>query len=54
MEAREERAVEHATRHAESVARDNCRDCVRNPDGKNYEGGNAAAPAAERKEASNE
>lgn len=39
----EERAVEHATRHAESVARDNCRDCVHNPEGKNYEGGNAAA-----------
>lgn len=37
----EERAVEHATRHAEAVARDNCRDCVHN--GKNYEGGNAAA-----------
>lgn len=39
----EERAVEHATRHAEAVARDNCRDCVHNPSGKNYEGGNAAA-----------
>lgn len=39
----EERAVEHATRHAEAVARDNCRDCVHNPRGKNYEGGNAAA-----------
>jgi len=39
----EERAVEHATRHAEAVARDNCRDCVYNPKGKNYEGGNAAA-----------
>lgn len=40
----EERAVEHATRHAEAVARDNCRDCVHNPNGKNYEGvGNAAA-----------
>lgn len=39
----EERAVEHATRHAEAVARDNCRDCVYNPRGKNYEGGNAAA-----------
>ena len=38
----EERAVEHATRHAEAVARDNCRDCVHNPKGKNYEGGNAA------------
>jgi len=32
----EERAVEHATRHAEAVARDNCRDCVHNPNGKNY------------------
>ena len=32
----EERAVEHATRHAEAVARDNCRDCVHNPKGKNY------------------
>lgn len=43
--ARRERdhAVEHATRHAEAVARDNCRDCVHNPNGKNYEGGNAAA-----------
>jgi hypothetical protein len=43
--ARRERdhAVEHATRHAEAVARDNCRDCVHNPRGKNYEGGNAAA-----------
>lgn len=40
----EERAVEHATRHAEAVARDNCRDCIHNPNGKNYEGvGNAAA-----------
>ena len=39
----EERAVEHATRHAEAVARDNCRDCVHNPSGKNYGGGNAAA-----------
>ena len=39
----EERAVEHATRHAEAVARDNCRDCVHNPNGKSYEGGNAAA-----------
>lgn len=39
----EERAIEHATRHAEAVARDNCRDCVHNPKGKNYEGGNAAA-----------
>ena len=39
----EERAVEHATRHAEAVARDNCRDCVHNPSGRNYEGGNAAA-----------
>lgn len=38
-----DRAVEHATRHAEAVARDNCRDCVHNPSGKNYEGGNAAA-----------
>lgn len=38
--ARRERdhAVEHATRHAEAVARDNCRDCVHNP-----RGGNAAA-----------
>ena len=43
--ARRERdhAIEHATRHAEAVARDNCRDCVHNPRGKNYEGGNAAA-----------
>ena len=40
----EERAVEHATRHAEAVARDNCRDCIHNPNGKNYEHvGNAAA-----------
>lgn len=39
----EDHAVEHATRHAEAVARDNCRDCVHNPSGKNYEGGNAAA-----------
>jgi len=39
----EERAVEHATRHAEAVARDNCRDCVHNPNGKNYKGGNEAA-----------
>lgn len=39
----EERAVEHATRHAEAVARDNCRDCVHNPSGKNFEGGNTAA-----------
>lgn len=39
----EERAVEHATRHAEAVARDNCRDCVHNPRGHNFEGGNAAA-----------
>lgn len=39
----EDHAVEHATRHAEAVARDNCRDCVHNPRGKNYEGGNAAA-----------
>ena len=36
-------AVEHATRHAEAVARDNCRDCVHNPRGHNFEGGNAAA-----------
>lgn len=46
----EARAVEHATRHAEAVARDNCRDCVHNPKGANYEPvterhaiGNAAA-----------
>lgn len=39
----EEGAVEHATRHADAVARDNCRDCVHNPKGENYEGGNAAA-----------
>ncbi len=39
----EEHAVEHATRHAEAVARDNCRDCIYNPAGKNYECGNAAA-----------
>ena len=39
----EDHAVEHATRHAEAVARDNCRDCVHNPRGKNFEGGNAAA-----------
>lgn len=39
----EERAVEHATHHAEAVARDNCRDCVHNPRGHNFEGGNAAA-----------
>jgi hypothetical protein len=39
----EERAVEHATRHAEAVARDNCRDCVHYPKDKNYKGGNAAA-----------
>lgn len=40
----EELAVEHATRHAEAVARDNCRDCVHNPNGKNYVPvGNAAA-----------
>lgn len=39
----EEHAVEHATRHAEAVARDNCRDCVHNPQGHNYEGGNAKA-----------
>lgn len=46
----EERAVEHATRHSEAVARDNCRDCIHNPNGKNYEPvtdshaiGNAAA-----------
>lgn len=42
-ELSEERAVEHATRHAEAVARDNCRDCVHNPRSKNFEGGNAAA-----------
>ena len=36
-------AVEHATRHAEAVARDNCRDCVHNPSSNNFEGGNAAA-----------
>lgn len=43
--ARRERdhAIEHATHHAEAVARDNCRDCVHNPRGKNYEGGNEAA-----------
>lgn len=43
----EERAIEHATRHAEAVARDNCRDCIHNPNGKNYEPvGNAAATYA--------
>lgn len=43
----EERAIEHATHHAESVARDNCRDCIHNPNGKNYEPiGNAAATYA--------
>ena len=43
----EERAIEHATRHAETVARDNCRDCIHNPNGKNYEPiGNAAATYA--------
>lgn len=44
----EERAIEHATRHAEAVARDNCRDCVHNPSGKNYEGGNGGNAAAVR------
>ena len=38
----ERRAVEHATRHAEAVARDNCHYCMHNPHGPNYEGDNAA------------
>jgi hypothetical protein len=40
---RVETAARREPRHAEAVARDNCRDCVHNPKGKNYEGGNAAA-----------
>lgn len=43
IEAAAKRDEEHATRHAEAVARDNCRDCVYNPRGKNYEGGNLDA-----------
>lgn len=39
----EAHAVEHATHHAEAVARRNCRDCVYNPHSENYECGNAAA-----------
>jgi len=39
----EKHAVEHATHHAEAVASANCRDCIYNPRGENYEGGNAAA-----------
>lgn len=39
----ERHAIEHATHHAEAVARGNCRDCIYNPHGENYEGGNAAA-----------
>lgn len=36
-------ALEHATHHAEAVAKGNCRDCIYNPRGENYEGGNPAA-----------
>lgn len=37
----EEHAIEHATKHAEAIARDNCRDCIYNPRSENYVRGNA-------------
>lgn len=38
----EKHAAEQATRHAEAIARWNCRDCVRHPRVENYEGDDAS------------